>query len=237
MNRKCNKCNQIKDISCFSKSTLYCKECRKKQYSKNKKYYIESAKTRYIINKENILEKSKIYQKTSSKPKEWRENNKEYLQNKAKEWYKINKDKALKTQYEWRENNKEYFKEWFKNNPDKVKQANKRADIKKRRERPWEIAWRNQLGGVLKRLKQIKINTTLNSLGYSSIQLKEHIESLWVEGMDWGNYGRTKGCWEIDHKIPVSSFNWNTKSSLVNSLDNLQPMWVTDNRKKSNKIL
>jgi hypothetical protein len=54
--------------------------------------------------------------------------------------------------------------------------------------------------------------------------------------MSWDNYSRTKGCWEIDHKIPVSSFEWNTKASLINSLDNLQPMWVTDNRKKSNKI-
>lgn len=245
MTKKCNKCNQTKDISYFGKAgtfkdgsikyTSSCKECRKMIYSDNKEQYIEAAKTRYQNNKEEILERSKIYQQTSSKPKEWRENNKEYLNDKAKEWYINNKDKARKTQIEWANNNKEYAYEWAKNNPDKVKQYNKKSDAKKRQNKPWTIAWRNQLTGALKRLKQSKQNTTIESLGYSAEQLREHIESLWSEGMNWSNYGRRKGCWEIDHKKAVSKFDWNVKVSLVNSLDNLQPMWVTDNRKKRNK--
>jgi hypothetical protein len=245
MTKKCNKCNQVKEISCFGKAGTFkdgsikyissCKECRKVIYSDNKEQYIEAAKIRYQNNKEEILERSKIYQQTSSKPKEWRENNKEYLNAKAKEWYINNKDKARKTQIEWADNNKEYAYEWAKNNPDKVKQYNKKSDAKKRQNKPWTIAWRNQLTGALKRLKQSKQNTTIKSLGYSAEQLREHIESLWSEDMNWSNYGRRKGCWEIDHKKAVSKFDWNVKVSLVNSLDNLQPMWVTDNRKKRNK--
>lgn len=244
MTKRCNKCEQIKEVSCFSKAGTFkdgsikymssCKECKKQHYNSDKQYYIEAAKTRYQNNREEILEQVKLYQQTSSKPKEWRENNKEYLHNKAKEWYENNKDKALENQAEWRDNNREYFYEWAKNNADKVKQHNKKANIKKRLEKPWTIAWRNQLTGALKRLNQTKQNTTIKSLGYSAEQLKEHIESLWSEGMNWSNYGRKRGCWEIDHKKAVSKFDWETKVSLVNSLDNLQPMWVTDNRKKRN---
>ncbi len=245
MTKRCNKCEYIKDVSYFGKAGTFkdgsikyissCKECRKQQYDDNKQYYIEAAKTRYQNNKEEILKYSKIYQQTSPKPKEWRENNKEYLHNKTKEWYENNKDKVLETQAKWRDNNREYFYKWAKNNPNKVKQYNKKSDAKKRLEKPWTIAWRNQLTGALKRLKQTKQNTTIESLGYSAEQLKEHIESLWSEGMNWNNYGRKRGCWEIDHKKAVSKFDWKTQVSLVNSLDNLQPMWVSDNRKKRNK--
>lgn len=115
MTKKCNKCNQIKEVSCFGKAGIFkdgsikhmssCKECRKQQYNTtDKQYYIEAAKTRYQNNKEEILERSKIYQQTSLKPKEWRESNKEHLNNKAKEWYINNRDKALENQAEWRDN-------------------------------------------------------------------------------------------------------------------------------------
>jgi hypothetical protein len=245
MTKKCNKCNQTKNISCFGKAgtfkdgsikyTSSCKECRKMIYNDNKEQYIEAAKTRYQNNKEEILERSKIYQQTSSKPKEWRKNNKEYLNAKAKEWRENNKDRSTKTQAKWRKNNQEYSYEWTKNNPDKVKQYDKKSKTKQRQNKPWIKVWRNQLEGALKRLKQNKQDTTIKSLGYSAEQLREHIESLWSEGMNWSNYGGKRGCWEIDHKKAVSKFDWNVKVSLVNSLDNLQPMWVTDNRKKRNK--
>lgn len=51
--------------------------------------------------------------------------------------------------------------------------------------------------------------------------------------MSWYNYGD----WEIDHIIPVSSFNLETTPpSVVNSLDNLQPLWKIENIKKSNNV-
>lgn len=210
------------------------KEYKKKYYQKNKQKYIELAKLRYINNKEEILEQTKSYQYNSPKPKEWREKNKEHLHNKAKEWYKNNKDKALVTQSKWRKNNPNYHSKWEKDNKDKVKQYNKKSDTKKRKEKPWVIVWRNQLTGALKRLKQNKSKNTIKLLGYSSEQLKENIELKWLEGMDWSNYGRKKGCWEIDHIKAVSKFEKNSKISVVNSLSNLQPMWVSDNRKKYN---
>ena len=39
-------------------------------------------------------------------------------------------------------------------------------------------------------------------LGYSSNDLKIHMELLFSDGMSWENWGE----WHIDHKIPVSKF-------------------------------
>jgi len=242
--KKCNKCQGIKEEKYFNKSGFFksgkvkytsdCKECRKKHYIENKDSYITSAKNRYCNNREEILKQMKTWQGSSLKPKEWRVKNQNYLQQKSKEWYYSNRDRSLKTQYEWRLNNKKYASEWQKTNKDKVKQYNKKADAKKRKERPWVIAWRNQLSGVLKRLKQKNQPSTLDSLKYSPQQLKEHLELLWLKGMSWSNYGRKIGCWEIDHIKPVSKFDANTEACIVNSLDNLNPLWVTDNRRKGN---
>jgi hypothetical protein len=64
------------------------------------------------------------------------------------------------------------------------------------------------------------------------IELKEYIESLFIEGMSWENYGD----WHIDHIIPVSSYNPETSIDVVNSIKNLQPLWAFDNLSKGNKI-
>lgn len=247
MDKKCNKCKQVKEITYFNKAGVFkngdikytssCKDCRKQYYCDNKDKIKEVQKKYYYDNKEKILKQIKEYQQTSIKHKKWVKDNKEYLNENAKKWYENNKTKALKNQKKWRSNNKEYFYEWAENNPEKIKSYNKKYSIKKRQEKPWIIAWRNQLYGVLKRLNQSKQSNTMNILGYSDKQLKHHIESLWEEGMNWGNYGKKRGNWEIDHKKPVSKFSWNSEPSLVNSLSNLQPMWVSDNRKKYNKCI
>ena len=51
--------------------------------------------------------------------------------------------------------------------------------------------------------------------------------------MSWENRNK----WHIDHIIPVSSFDKSEKISIINSLDNLQPLWAEDNLKKYNKII
>jgi len=53
------------------------------------------------------------------------------------------------------------------------------------------------------------------------------------DGMSWSNWGE----WHLDHIKPVSSFDKSGKICIINSLDNLQPLWAADNLKKSNKII
>jgi len=97
-----------------------------------------------------------------------------------------------------------------------------------RKRKPYVIAWRTVLNNTLKRFGKNKESDTIKLLGYSALQLKEHIEYLFLEGMNWENYGE----WHIDHIKMVSSFEPNTPMYIVNSLGNLRPLWAKDNCSK-----
>ena len=66
--------------------------------------------------------------------------------------------------------------------------------------------------------------------GYTVGQLKHHLESLFVEGMNWDNRRE----WHIDHIKPLSLFikEGVTDPAIINALSNLQPLWARDNRVK-----
>lgn len=67
--------------------------------------------------------------------------------------------------------------------------------------------------------------------------LIERLEAMFKPGMTWENYGD----WHVDHIIPDSSFDYTTvncpgfKKSWA--LDNLQPLWASENCSKGAKIL
>lgn len=73
-------------------------------------------------------------------------------------------------------------------------------------------------------------------VGYKIGQLKIHLESLFVEGMDWDNYGK----WHIDHKKPIISFNYDGPDhpdfKKCWALKNLQPLWAKENDSKGAKL-
>ena len=65
------------------------------------------------------------------------------------------------------------------------------------------------------------------------------MESQFTLGMNWDNYGRGKGKWNIDHIIPCDSFNLLDEEEQKKCFHytNLQPLWFEDNLYKANKIL
>ena len=77
-----------------------------------------------------------------------------------------------------------------------------------------------------------KPTNTFKWVGCSPEELKAHIESLFLEGMTWHNYG-TRG-WHVDHIRPISSFKAEEWEQ-INHYTNLQPLWWQDNLSKSNK--
>ena len=83
----------------------------------------------------------------------------------------------------------------------------------------------------------------LTYLTFSIPQLKVHLESKFLPGMSWDNYGRKPGirCWHIDHITPDSWFDYSspqdTSFKQCWSLANLQPKWEDENLKKSNKYI
>lgn len=73
-------------------------------------------------------------------------------------------------------------------------------------------------------------------LEFKVTDLKQHLESLFQPGMSWDNYGD----WHIDHIKPVSLFDITSYDcedfKKCWCLENLQPLWAEDNRKKSNLV-
>lgn len=75
----------------------------------------------------------------------------------------------------------------------------------------------------------------LSRLGYTLEDLKEHIEERFQPGMSWANYGS----WHIDHARPCSSFDLTDEGQFAQcwALDNLQPLWASDNVRKGAKYV
>jgi len=141
-----------------------------------------------------------------------------------------------------RERNKrrsEYRKQWRNANRDRERATARRANHK-RHKRPEIRLSKNMSGGIYRALKLgYKANRHWEEyVDYTMKQLKEHIEKQFVRGMTWDNYGR--GGWNIDHIIPITAFNYDSPNDLdfkrCWSLNNLRPLWETENIKKSDTL-
>jgi hypothetical protein len=192
--KKCNKCNDFKELINFKVK----KECVD-GYENTCKVCDRIYQREYRKNKKNeIIEKQALYYK----------NNKVVIINKAKDHYNKNTDLIKKRVSDYKKNNKErvneYNRLYMKNN-------------KHLR------SWRKLLSRTLSQFNKQKEGKTIDILGYSAIELKEHIQSLFTDSMSWDNYGE----WHIDHIQPLSSFDKDTNPSVVNALSNLRPLWAT----------
>ena len=213
------------------------KEYRQKYKEKNKEkikqqnseYYllnkeiIDKRNIEYFLNHKDILkEKQKKYnlinnEKIKEKRKEYEKNNKDLISEKNKIRYEKTKERHHELVKKWKIEHKEEY-----NNYRKLKA---RED---RKNKPYLYAWRDVLKGTLRRMGKKKEGLTVDILGYSSLDLKHHIEQQFKNGMTWYNYGE----WEIDHIKEVCTFDKNTPQNIVNNLSNLQPLWKKDNLQK-----
>lgn len=94
---------------------------------------------------------------------------------------------------------------------------------------------RGTLHKLLERANKRKDAKCVHLLGYTSAQLKQHIEAQFVKGMGWHNRDE----WHIDHIIPVAVMlkRGETDPAVVNALSNLRPMWAEDNMAKRDRVL
>lgn len=71
-------------------------------------------------------------------------------------------------------------------------------------------------------------------LGYTADELVKHLESRFEPGMSWENYGK----WHVDHVRPCSAFDLTDATQFATcwALENLQPLWATDNMQKGAKV-
>lgn len=161
--------------------------------------------------------------------KKWRDGNKDYLSDKHKKWYSENKDR-------WNE----YIKEYREKNVEKIKKIKRDYERNRKASDPlYKLIsnFRTAIYQVLKESNVEKNKHYFEVLQYTPESLIKHLESQFKNNMNWDNYGE----WHVDHKLPITSFNieemGDEEFMRCWSLENLQPMWGTDNISKSNKII
>jgi hypothetical protein len=143
---------------------------------------------------------------------------------------------------EWRKNNpnynkiqnKEYAKKYYSKHKDELKEYNKNYSKTRREQDPLFKLKSNIRNTIIRYIKNPKNNNTEQILGCTFEQLKQHIESQWVEGMNWDNW--TQDGWHVDHIIPLASATTEDEIYKLNHYTNLQPLWAPDNMKKGFKF-
>lgn len=193
--------------------------------------------------------------------KNWRKVNKDKQQKLSKEWKKENKERVSKHNrkyyQEHREEHSEYEKKYYRENREQVLMGNKKWQ-QNHPEEYYKSVLRSRKK-YLKRLKdndfskymQIKLTKymrtkisqlvknktkhTFDALNYSVNDLINHLEKKFKKYMNWKNYGKM---WHIDHIIPESWFSYDSTDDYEFKqcwrLNNLQPKYAKENRKKSN---
>ena len=89
---------------------------------------------------------------------------------------------------------------------------------------------RNSIGRALKYTDSTRQKRTLEYVGCTVKELRIHLESQFVPGMTWENYGVI---WEVDHIIPLAS---RLPAQITAHYTNLQPLWTETNNAKDNNI-
>jgi hypothetical protein len=116
------------------------------------------------------------------------------------------------------------------NRTDKIYRDKKRKDPLWRLQNSMTSSFCQWMGGK-------KGNSTWKYVDYTLEELKDHLESLFTEGMTWDNYGWDG--WWVDHIIPRDSFDMNDPEQIREcwQLSNLQPLWKEDNLAKGNTVV
>jgi hypothetical protein len=208
--KKCNRCENIKYVTEFNKSSQskdgyrgYCRKCQS-----------EFGKDYRLKNKESI--KFKHF--------EYYTKNKTQILEKHKTNYHINIEQENKRS-----------QQYYKKNRESVIERTKKYQKQKLNEDPifkLKHSMRNRVRAIFKNKNFIKPTTTLKIIGCDLPTLVSYIESKFNNGMSWENQGK----WHIDHIIPLSSARTEEEICKLCNYTNLQPLWAIDNLKKGSKL-
>lgn len=162
--------------------------------------------------------------------RKWRAENPERYRKLRTKHYQEKREENIKKSAEWNKANKDKAKESHKRYIEKSNYYSNRykTDLNFK----LKVILRNRLVFALK--TKAKTGSAVKDLGCSIDEFKVYIESKFQPGMNWDNYGK----WEIDHIVPLSSFNLENREEFVKACNhtNLQPLWKIDNITKSDKI-
>jgi hypothetical protein len=159
----------------------------------------------------------------------------------AREYYASHKIHAKARMKAWESKNRERVnvthRLWGLRNPDKVK-SHQESTNKIRRGSPKGQINARMAAAVRRTLRSDARNGHgwEKLVGYTVVQLKNHLEKQFLPGMTWEN----RKLWDIDHIIPLSAFNFQSPENIdfkkAWDLKNLRPLWRFDNRSKGSRI-
>lgn len=145
----------------------------------------------------------------------------------SKNEYNRDKETHLKRTRIYQENNREYFRSKSNNHYHSNKDYYREWNRNKMDTDPL-FRLRHAINALINHhLKEGKNQRTIEYLGCTIQEYKTYLEPKFTPEMNWDNYGHY---WEIDHIHPLAkggSFHYT----------NTQPLTITDNRVKSDKIL
>jgi hypothetical protein len=184
--------------------------------------------------------KQKTYKQiTSIQEKEKRRKKKEdYLKSEDYQLFLLkSKEKERLTKKRYRDKNRKKINEQARIAPKKEISPEKKKQYKKKQYEKLKQdpvkKYIQYLRGRMSRCLKEKGSFSVRSLFVcTNLEFKEHLSSLFKDGMTWDNYGRSG--WHIDHIRPLSSFDLSNKEELIEafSLKNLQPLWGSENCSK-----
>lgn len=233
-----NKCYQ-KHYKQKNKKLLKIKNCLhcNKQFSTERDKQLFCSKDCYVQSDYRKEKNKKL--KQTDEYKEW-----------AKDYYKknkkviLNKQKKLIQTKESLEKRRKYWESpSYKNKRKEKRQTNKYKNqfneyIKNRRSSDPIFKMmgnmRNRIIKFLKIKKLIKTSSTHQLIGCTPKELVAHLEKQFKPGMTWDNHSFDG--WHVDHIIPLDSAKNEEDVKRLCHYTNLQPMWASDNLKKSNKF-
>jgi hypothetical protein len=151
--------------------------------------------------------------------------------------------RIVATRKYYRDNTKDITtkkKIYSKNNKEKILKRQIKYVNKKKQEDPMFHLSLNLRKRVKSYMKYVGISpkilkSTKDMIGCSPQELREHIESKFIDGMSWENYG-TFG-WHLDHITPLASAKDKEEIIKLNHYTNLQPLWAIDNLKKGGRMI
>lgn len=155
--------------------------------------------------------------------------------------YDADPEKRRDNTRNWRKNNREkhrkYCREYEKiNAEDCYKRLKKRLQGNVHLRIKYNL--RHRLSIVKNRLNIKGGPKTMDMLGCSLQEFRDHLESQFTEGMSWENHGKyVRGgpmTWHIDHIRPCASFDLTDpeQQKACFHWSNMQPLWAVDNLAK-----
>lgn len=252
--KSCTKCQEIKPLQDFgilitvnSGRRSACKKCEAARALEHHHKNRDDILSRYAIRRAAEPERFNAYARKSHArhreernfaAKQWKSQNTDYVTAYNKKYYQENRDELLGRYAEWananRDYRREYMRGWYAKNPDKYSEYHltRAQSVKYRIENALRCRIWSEIVGGSKGGRR-----TIDLLDFTVSDLRKHLERQFTPGMSWDNYGD----WQIDHIIPLASFEYETPEDpsfkFAWSLTNLQPLWAEENKSKLAKRL